>query len=156
MGSVVLYPEAIHSLLTSPTGPVVLNMVERAERVLQVARALAAESEHTGVLAGSILKEVVPSGPVTFVRVGSPLPYARPHHDGTGPQHVQGDGGIGSVPAPRAHYTPPSNSPYMINWSRDHDFPLNASGNAWALAKHIRDFGTKAYPFLREALVAAR
>jgi hypothetical protein len=79
---VVLYPQAIHHLLRSPTGVVGLNSIKRGRHVRTVARALA--PKRTGRLASSIELNVKirPSGIV--VEVGSRLDYARYVHDGTG------------------------------------------------------------------------
>lgn len=154
MAQVVLNRVGLQRLLVDPAGPVMRNMALRGERVASLAKVYAAQAEHTGVLANSIIAVVVP-GPVSVVRVGSTVEYALYVHEGTGPQHITSDGALGSVPDPRARYLPPMNKPGFIVWSADHGWPLNQQGHAWQLAKYISFYGTKPHPYLRGALSAA-
>lgn len=78
-------PQALAELLRGPKGPVTRHAIVLGEKVRQ--RAKQRVGVKTGRLQRSIVKRVTarPSGPV--VLVGSDVPYAKHHHNGTRP-HV--------------------------------------------------------------------
>jgi hypothetical protein len=139
-------PAGIARLLTDPSGPVMRDMIRRAEAVLAQAHALLARSEHTGTLAESLQVRVADGA----VGVGSDLPECVYLHNGTGPQHVTGTGGFGSVADPRAPYRPPAKDPRFAAWARDHGW------NPYTFAQHVFAVGTAPNPFLRDAMGVAR
>lgn len=138
---------AIAAFMTDPAGPVQRDMFRRGEAVLSLARSLLAQSNYNGDLEASLRVEPVPGGGVA---VGSDLPQCVYLHNGTGPAHVIGDGGIGSVSDPRAAYFPPWKSAEFAAWAIDHGW------DPYEFAKHVFVHGTVSVPFLREAMVAAR
>lgn len=148
-------PAAIAAFMADPAGPVQRGMLRRGEAVLALARSLLAQSNYTGALDASLGVLPVPGGGVA---VGSELRTSdgresavRVLHDGTGPAHITGDGGMGSISDPRASYFPPYSKPEFAAWAADHGWR-----SARDLARFIYTNGTNAVPFLREAMVAAR
>ncbi len=149
-------PAAIVAFMTDPAGPVQRDMVRRGEAVLTLARSLLAQSNYSGDLEASLRVEPVPGGGVA---VGSDLRTADGKHnacvvfhDGTGPAHLMGDGGIGSVSDPRASYFPPySTKPEPGTWALEHGWR-----SAYEFSRYVYATGTEAQPFLRGAMVAAR
>lgn len=140
-------PAAIAAFMADPAGPVQRDMVRRGEAVLALARSLLAQHNYTGDLEASLRVLPVPTGGVA---VGSDLPQCIYLHNGTGPSHVIGDGGIGSVSDPRAPYFPPWKDAHFAAWASDHGW------DPYLFAKHVALHGTQPVRFLTEAVVAAR
>jgi hypothetical protein len=138
---------AINRYMTDPAQPVMRALAVKGDKVLNEARRILAHSEWRGDLDAS-LRVTVAHG---RVGIGSSLPHVVYLHDGTGPAHITGNGGFGSVPSPNAPYFPPwNNSPNFVAWADDHlQYP-------YEVAKQIFLHGTKPVPFLREALAACR
>jgi hypothetical protein len=155
MATFVPNPAAIAAFMTDPAGPVQRDMLRRGEAVLALARSLLAQSNYTEALDASLRVAPVPGGGVA---IGSDLRTSDGRenacvvlHNGTGPAHITGDGGMGSLPDPRASYFPPYSKPEFAAWAADHGWRSSRD-----LARFIYAHGTNAIPFLREALVAAR
>jgi hypothetical protein len=147
MATFVPNPAAIANLMTNPAGPVQRDLLRRGEAVLSLARSLLARSDDSGDLSASL--RVIQTG--AGVAVGSDLPQCVYLHEGTGPSHITGDGGLGSVSDPRAPYFPPWKDVRFAGWAEGHGW--NSSIN---FARHVFTHGTAPNPFLREAMVAAR
>lgn len=146
MAKFVTNTAVITEFMISPSGPVMRDMVRRAEAVLSLAQTLLARSEFTGELVASLTVRPVAG----VVGIGSDLPECVYLHNGTGPQHITSDGAFGSVPDPRAPYLPPARDPRFVAWSRSHGW------NPYLFARHVFQFGTAPNPFLRNAMEAAR
>lgn len=82
---VVLYPQAMHRLVRSKTGPVGRDLHKRGMKVLLGAKAQVGVS--TGKLKASINMEHGIDVRGQYVKIGSNLRYALAHHQGTRP-HV--------------------------------------------------------------------
>lgn len=138
-------PEGFRRLLQDESGPVMQDLLRRGRNVANVAASLAIQD--TGELAASIDVQITNDGGTNAVAVGSSVSYAKFVHDGTGPQHVRGDGGTGSISDPQPNYFPPySNGLGISGWAQAHGL------DPYSLARHIYFSGTPANPFLREAL----
>lgn len=104
-GFVVLNPARLAEVLRGPNGPVARRMIEDAEDVKREAQRLVGVSEpdpvprrqphRPGTLRDSIVKRAVERDGEFAMQVGSEVPYALFHHEGTVP-HV-----IRAVKAPR-------------------------------------------------------
>jgi hypothetical protein len=117
---------AIQSLLNSPQGPVAMDMMRRGRKVEALAKRLAPVD--TGRLAGSIVTVQINVGGKPGAGVGTNVEYALYVHDGT-----------------RAHPIAPKRAKVLR---------FKAGGSVVFTSK-VNHPGTKAVPFLENALVAA-
>lgn len=80
--TIVYNDSQISELLRSPSGPVVQDLVQRANRVLVAARRGC--PVNTGALRASLHIDMVPGGLYPTARIGTNLAYALPVHEGHG------------------------------------------------------------------------
>lgn len=142
---VVRHPDVLAFIITSPQGPVMLDLMRRGQRVVNRARQLA--PVNTGALRASInMEQITSPGGDPAVRVGTNLRYAIYVHEGTG---IYGRG----TPIVPVRAT-------ILRWPA-----VNNSGSGtrryrggatagYVFARQSR--GTPGRPFLRDALDAAR
>jgi hypothetical protein len=135
MATVTLNRAGLERLLVSPTGPVMLNMLRRGQRVLTLAKATC--PVHLGVLRESLKTTIAPHGIGNMVEVGSDLRELLYVEEGTGPAHE---------PNPNPAYFPPWNKPEFALWAGEHGLA------PYQLALHISIHGTQPTHFMRDAL----
>jgi hypothetical protein len=85
---VIIHEVEMRRLLSSPSGPVIRDMLRRGVRVQAKARRFVGVD--TGRLRSSITVSLVAAGTKIAVRVGTNVQYALWHHEGTGiygPRH---------------------------------------------------------------------
>lgn len=82
---------ALFHLLKSPTGDVGRHMFGRGVMITAAAKAMAGKK--TGALAASIGISQSPTRLGQNMTIGSPLPYAYEHHEGTRPHVIRADTG---------------------------------------------------------------
>lgn len=137
-----LDPNELAKILTSPTGDVARDLIERGERVKLRAKKLVGVSqpdpvprrrEHRpGTLRDSIVKRMLIRNGRLVVQVGTDVPYAYWHHEGW-------KGGI--------IITPKAGAFLVFYWKK--------TGKVH-YARQVRQGSFKGNPFLRNALVAAK
>lgn len=118
---------ALRELLLGNSGPVARDLSLKAQRVTNAAKRRCPVD--TSRLRSSIRFTVISEGARLYALVGSDLHYALFVHEGT-----------------RPHWPPP-----LQPWAKRHGFPAGAAGG-WRVAAIIARRGTKARPFLTEAL----
>jgi hypothetical protein len=139
---VVIRPQALQTLLTSTNGPVVRDLMRRANRVKGQAQKLVGvydvppagpiRSRRPGTLRDSIVVRLARGGPNGVAAlVGSDDPIALWHHEGT-----------------IAHVIVPRRAKWLVFYWR--------KVGAVVFAKRVRHPGTKPNRFLVNALPAAR
>lgn len=126
--AVRLNAQATKALLAGPRGAIAADLLRRGLRVESKAKRLCPVD--TGRLRSSITTELVMSGGgIPVVRVGTNVDYAQAVHDGT-----------------RPHVILPRRASVLR-------FPSRGS---IVFARRVNHPGTRAYPFLRDALPAAK
>lgn len=149
MARVEINQAGMNAYFVAESGPVMQNMVDRGYRVLS--EAISKVPSDTGELVASLKVAVVPEGSQNVVRVGSDDDIALYVHEGTGPQHIEGNGGLGFSASPNPTYFPPfSQGRGVEGWSDRHGLI------PYQVALHISIYGTPAFNFLRSSLPAAR
>lgn len=86
LSRVIIDPVALQRLLSGKQGPLYQQLINRATIVQMKARQQA--HKKTGALAASIIKRPIQSGKGMAMLIGSELPYAAFHHDGTRPHLI--------------------------------------------------------------------
>lgn len=127
-GTVVFSGVGLTTLLASPEGPVGRDLARRAERVR--GEAVRRAPVDTGRLRGSIRWSLVRDAIGLAAIVGTDVHYAIYVHEGTKP-----------------HFPPPG---ALAGWAKRHGFD-----SPYPVCFGIASKGTKARPFLRDALAAA-
>lgn len=139
------HPDALQFIISSPNGPVMLDLMRRGQRVLNRARQLA--PVNTGQLRASLnMEQVVSDRGDPAVRIGTNLKYAIYVHEGTG---LYGRG----TPIVPVRAT-------ILRWPRVNNTGAGTrryrggATSAYVFARQSR--GSRGRPFLRDALDAAR
>jgi hypothetical protein len=89
--AIVWNEPALFHLLQDPTGDVGRHMFSRGVMISSAARAMV--GKRTGALAASINISQSPTKTGQEMKIGSPLPYAYMHHEGTRPHIIRADSG---------------------------------------------------------------
>lgn len=126
---VTLFPAQLREVLAGPQGAVMRDLSVRALRVQTAAQRLCPVK--TGRLRSSIRWTLATDGRGAFARVGSDVSYAAAVHDGTAPHEIR-----------------PRNATVLR-------FPSTQAAGGFAFATVVHHPGTRAHPFLRDALPAA-
>lgn len=122
---------AIRELLVGNSGPVAKDLALKAQRIANAAKRRCPAD--TGRLRQSIRWQVRSEGKTITALIGTDVAYAIFVHEGTKP------------------HWPPLKA--MQPWAKRHGFPEGNAG-AYLVAGKIAAQGTKARPFLKEALEA--
>lgn len=83
---VVFYPKVVDYVLNSPRGPVGRYLRTKGRRIVAAARAQA--GFRTGALRASIHMRHLRDPRGQYLKIGSSLPYALMHHEGTKPHLI--------------------------------------------------------------------
>lgn len=129
MAQVKLSHEGLKVVLASPAGPVAKHVMLLGQRVVNQSKRYCPVD--TSRLRNSIRQASYASSQGFYVMVGTDVKYALYVHEGTKP-----------------HFPPPS---AMQPWARRHGFPPGRGGG-FLVARAISQRGTKAQPFLTDAI----